>query len=49
MAENASIAKIKATEGYGAKIILAGSNLHEATEACQAYVAETNAVFISPV
>lgn len=48
MAENASIAKIKATEGYGAKIILAGSNLHEATEACQAYVAETNAVFISP-
>ena len=48
MAENASIAKIKATEGYGAKIVLSGSNLHEATEACQAWVAGTNAVFISP-
>ena len=48
MAESASIAKIKATEGYGARVILAGSNLHEATEACLAYLAETNAVFISP-
>ena len=48
MAESASIAKIKATEGYGAKIVLSGSNLHEATEACLLHVAETNAVFISP-
>jgi len=48
MAESASIAKIKATEGYGARIVLSGSNLHEATDACQLYVAETNAVFISP-
>ena len=48
MAESASIAKIKATEGYGAKIVLAGSNLHEATLACQEWVAGSNAVFISP-
>ena len=48
MAESASIAKIKATEGYGAKIILAGFNLHEATLACQEYVAGTSAIFISP-
>lgn len=48
MAENASIAKIKATEGYGAKIVLAGNNLHEATLACQEWVLGSNAVFISP-
>ena len=48
MAETASIAKIKATEGYGAKVVFAGTSLHEATEACLAFVAETNAVFISP-
>jgi len=48
MAESASIAKIKATEGYGARIVLSGSNLHEATEACVLYVAETDAIFISP-
>lgn len=48
MAETASIAKIKATDGYGAKVVFAGTSLHEATEACLAFVAETNAVFISP-
>jgi len=48
MAETASITKIKATEGYGAKVVFAGTTLHEATEACLLSVAETNAVFISP-
>ncbi len=48
MAESASIAKIKATEGYGAHVVLAGNSLHEATEACLKFVARSNAVFISP-
>jgi len=48
MAENASIAKIKATEGYGARAVLGGRTFDEAAVACAAFVAETNAVFVSP-
>ena len=48
MAENASIAKIKATEGYGARVVLDGRTFDEAAVACAAFVAETNAVFVSP-
>jgi len=48
MAENASIAKIKATEGYGARVVLGGRTFDEAATACAAFVAETDAVFISP-
>lgn len=48
MAENASIAKIKATEGYGARVVLGGRTFDEAAWACTAFVAETDAVFISP-
>lgn len=48
MAENASIAKIKATEGYGARVVLGGRTFDEAAHACAAFVAETDAVFISP-
>ena len=48
MAETASIAKIKATEGYGARVVLAGRSLDEARQACAAFVAETDAVYLSP-
>jgi threonine dehydratase len=47
MPEFASIAKIKATEGYGAKVVLGGKNFDEAVAACQTFVAETGAVYIS--
>ena len=47
MPEFASIAKIKATEGYGADVVLAGKNFDEAVAACQAFVGETGAVYIS--
>ena len=48
MAENASIAKIKATEGYGARVVLGGKTFDQAAVACAAFVAKTDAVFISP-
>ena len=48
MAETASIAKIKATEGYGARVVLAGRSLEDAAQACGAFVAETGALYISP-
>ena len=47
MPEFASIAKIKATEGYGAEVVLSGKNFDEAVAACQAFVGETGAVYIS--
>ena len=43
----ASIAKVKATEGYGARVVLAGSSFDEAVEACKAFRAETGACYIS--
>ncbi|BDI34021.1 threonine ammonia-lyase [Capsulimonas corticalis] len=48
MPETASIAKIKATEGYGAEVVLAGKNFDESAIACHRYVAENDAVYISP-
>ena len=47
MPEGASIAKIKATEGYGAKVILTGRTFDEAVAACQVHVAQTGAVYVS--
>lgn len=47
MPEFGSIAKMKATEAYGAKVVLAGKNFDEAVAQCQQYVAETGAVYIS--
>ncbi len=47
MPELASIAKIKATEGYGAKVILEGKNFDEAVAACQIMQQQTGAVYIS--
>ena len=43
----ASIAKVKATEGYGARVVLAGSSFDEAVEACKAFCSETGACYIS--
>jgi threonine dehydratase len=48
MPETASIAKIDATEGYGATVVLAGRSFDEAAAACDIREAETQAVFISP-
>lgn len=47
MPEFASIAKIKATEGYGAQVILRGKNFDEAVACCHQFVAHTGAVYIS--
>lgn len=44
---SASIAKIKATESYGARVILAGRGFDDAVAACQEFVAQTRAVYIS--
>jgi threonine dehydratase len=43
----ASIAKIQATEGYGAAVILEGGSFDEAVAAAQARARETGAVWIS--
>ena len=43
----ASLAKIQATEGYGATVVLSGTNFDEAVMAAKAQAAETSAVFIS--
>ena len=48
MPETASIAKIKATEGYGARVELVGQDFDQAMAACLRYVDESNAVYISP-
>ncbi|MGO8670200.1 MAG: threonine ammonia-lyase [Capsulimonadaceae bacterium] len=47
MPETGSIAKIKATESYGARVELRGRTFEEAVAACREYVAETGAVYIS--
>ena len=43
----ASLAKIEATENYGATVILEGGNFDEAVEAAKARAAQTGEVFIS--
>ncbi len=47
MPESASIAKINATEGYGARVVLSGRTFDEAVLACHAFIAESKAVYIS--
>jgi threonine dehydratase len=47
MATSASIAKIQATEGYGADVVLEGTNFDEAVAAAKARSAATGALFIS--
>ncbi len=47
MPQFASIAKIKATEGYGARVILAGAGFDDAVAACRAFTDETGAVYVS--
>jgi threonine dehydratase len=47
MPRNGSIAKIQATENYGAAVVLEGANFDEAVAAAKARSAETGAVFIS--
>ncbi|MBC8102583.1 MAG: threonine ammonia-lyase [Cytophagales bacterium] len=47
MPRNGSIAKIQATENYGATVILEGANFDEAVAAAQARSTATGAVFIS--
>ncbi len=47
MPQTASIAKIQATEGYGARVALEGANFDDAVAAAQARAQETGAVFVS--
>lgn len=47
MPRTASIAKIQATEGYGAEVVLEGANFDEAVAAAKARSAETGEVFVS--
>ena len=48
MPENAAIPKIGATKAYGAEVVLVGSNLAEATDHAQKFIAETGGAFIHP-
>ena len=47
MPQTGSIAKIQATENYGATVVLEGANFDEAVAAAKAKSAETGAIFIS--
>lgn len=47
MPQPASIAKIKATESYGARVVLAGRGFDDAVAACQEFVSQTGAVYVS--
>ncbi len=47
MPQSASIAKIKATESYGARVVLAGRSFDDAVAACRDFTAQTGAVYIS--
>ena len=47
MPQFASIAKIQATEGYGATVVLEGANFDEAVAAATERAAETGAIFVS--
>lgn len=48
MPENAPIAKIEATRGYGAQVMIKGANFDEAKEHAYAYAKEHNLVFVHP-
>lgn len=48
MPRSGSIAKMKATEGYGARIRTCGETFEEAADACKAFIEESGAIFISP-
>ena len=48
MPQDAPMAKVEATRGYGAEIVLTGPALEEALDAARAYVAETGATFVHP-
>lgn len=47
MPEFASIAKVKATQGYGARVVLSGASFDDAVAACQAFVAESGVIYVS--
>jgi threonine dehydratase len=47
MPQTASIAKIQATEGYGARTVLEGANFDDAVAAAKARAEETGAVYVS--
>ena len=47
MPESASLAKLKATEGYGARVVSIGKTFDEAVAACREFVAESGAVYVS--
>jgi threonine dehydratase len=48
MPEDAPMAKVEATRGYGAQVELGGPRLEEAVAAAKAFVEETGAVFVHP-
>jgi threonine dehydratase len=48
MPETASIAKVKATEGYGARVVMDGQIFDEAQAAGRAHAEATGGVFIAP-
>jgi threonine dehydratase len=48
MPEDAALAKVEATKGYGASVRLVGAMLDESISAAQTYIEETGAVFIHP-
>jgi threonine dehydratase len=48
MPEEAALAKVEATKGYGADVRLAGAMLDESLAAAEAHVAQTRAVLVHP-
>ncbi|MBC7645296.1 MAG: threonine ammonia-lyase [Thermoleophilia bacterium] len=48
MPAGATLSKVEATRGYGAKVVLSGEHLSEALEAAQAYAAATGAILVHP-
>ncbi|MBF8807937.1 MAG: pyridoxal-phosphate dependent enzyme [Enterococcus lacertideformus] len=48
MPETAPLAKVKATESYGAEVILQGKNFNEAKEYCEKLLEQTNVTYIPP-
>jgi len=48
MPEDAALAKVEATKGYGASVRLVGAMLDDSLSAARTYVEETGAVFVHP-
>lgn len=48
MPENAPLPKVRATEGYGAEVRLAGANVGDCLALARQYAAATGAVFVHP-